>query len=59
VTFAAGYQAVDQAMVVVLAGNPLYAFLKGRWERLGLVAEPIDQIEGSATDMAEPASTRW
>ena len=44
VTFASGYQAVYQAMVLVLAGIPLYAFLKARRERLGLVPEPIDQV---------------
>jgi APA family basic amino acid/polyamine antiporter len=42
VTFASGYQAVYQAMVLVLFGIPLYGFLKARKERLGLVAEPVD-----------------
>ena len=42
VTFAAGYQAVYQALVVVLAGVVLYAFLKARRERLGQVAAPVD-----------------
>lgn len=45
VTFAAGYQAVYQAMVLVLIGIPLYSFLKARRERLGLVPEPVDQID--------------
>jgi APA family basic amino acid/polyamine antiporter len=51
VTFAAGYQAVYQALVVVLAGVVLYAFLKARRERLGQVAAPVDNppLE-SATD---------
>jgi basic amino acid/polyamine antiporter, APA family len=40
VTFAAGYQAVYQALVVVLAGVVVYAFLKARRERLGQVAAP-------------------
>ncbi len=40
VTFAAGYAAVYQAMVIVLAGIVLYAFLKARRERLGQVTEP-------------------
>jgi len=40
VTFAAGYAAVYQALVIVLAGIILYAFLKARRERLGQVAEP-------------------
>lgn len=42
VTFASGYQAVYQAMVLVLFGIPLYGFLKARKERLGLVTEPVD-----------------
>src|ERR1039457_2911939 len=42
VTFAAGYAAVYQAMVVVLIGIILYAFLKARRERLGQVFAPVD-----------------
>jgi APA family basic amino acid/polyamine antiporter len=42
VTFAAGYQAVYQAMVLVLVGLPLYAFLKARRERRGEVSEPVE-----------------
>ena len=42
VTFAAGYQAVYQAMVLVLVGIPIYAFLKARRERLGEVREPSE-----------------
>jgi APA family basic amino acid/polyamine antiporter len=42
VTFAAGYSAVYQAMVVVLAGIILYAFIRARRERLGQVPAPID-----------------
>jgi basic amino acid/polyamine antiporter, APA family len=42
VTFAAGYQAVYQALVVVLAGVVVYAFLKARRERLGQVPAPAD-----------------
>jgi APA family basic amino acid/polyamine antiporter len=42
VTFAAGYQAVYQAMVLVLVGLPLYAFLKARRERRGEVLEPVE-----------------
>ena len=37
VTFAAGYAAVYQALVIVLVGVILYAFLKARRERLGQV----------------------
>ena len=42
VTFAAGYQVVYQAIVVIMAGLVLYAFLNARRQRLGLIAEPID-----------------
>ena len=42
VTFAAGYSAVYQAMVVVLAGAILYAFVRARRERLGQVPAPTD-----------------
>jgi len=45
VTMASGYQAVYQAMLLVLVGVPIYAFLKARRERDGLVAEPIDQVD--------------
>jgi len=45
VTFASGYQAVYQAMLLFLIGIPLYAFLKARRERLGLVPEPVDQLD--------------
>ncbi len=51
VTFAAGYAAVYQALVVVLAGVILYAFLKAYRERTGQAAAPVDNppLE-SATD---------
>ena len=42
VTFASGYQSVYQAMLLLLLGLPIYAFLKARRERLGQVDEPID-----------------
>ena len=45
VTFASGYQAVYQAMVLVLFGIPLYGFLKARKEQLGQVPEPVDMID--------------
>jgi len=48
VIFAAGYQSVYQALLLVLVGIPLYAFLKARRERMGLVAEPVDVVEVSA-----------
>ena len=50
VTFAAGYQAVYQALIVVLAGVIIYAFLKAQRERAGQVAAPADNppLEPSA-----------
>lgn len=42
VTFASGYQVVYQALVVVLVGFVLYAFMNARRQRLGIAAEPIE-----------------
>jgi len=42
VTAASGYQAVYQAMILILAGVPIYAFLKARKEREGTAPEPVD-----------------
>jgi APA family basic amino acid/polyamine antiporter len=42
VTFASGYQSVYQAMLLLLLGLPLYAFLKAQRERKGLTLEPVD-----------------
>jgi basic amino acid/polyamine antiporter, APA family len=42
VTFAQGYQAVYQAVLMLLIGIPIYAFLKARRERAGDVLEPIE-----------------
>jgi basic amino acid/polyamine antiporter, APA family len=42
VTFASGYQAVYQALIVVLFGVVLYAFLNGRRERTGEIPQPSD-----------------
>ncbi|MGO9341363.1 MAG: APC family permease [Acidimicrobiales bacterium] len=42
VTFASGYQAVYQAILLLLVGIPIYVFLKARKERLGLVPEPVE-----------------
>ena len=53
VTFAAGYQAVYQAMILVLAGVVLYAFLKARRENLGQVPAPADT---APADDGEPSS---
>jgi APA family basic amino acid/polyamine antiporter len=52
VTFASGYQAVYQAMVLVLVGVPIYAFLKARKERHGEVAEPREYTETKLADAA-------
>ena len=44
VTFASGYQVVYQALVVLMAGLVMYAFLKARRERLGEAPEPADNV---------------
>ena len=40
VTFSAGYLAVYQTVLLLMLGIPMYAFLKARRERLGLVDAP-------------------
>ncbi|CAN5433718.1 amino acid permease [soil metagenome] len=45
VTFAAGYQAVYQAMLLLLIGIPIYGFLKARREAAGQVDAPIERTE--------------
>jgi APA family basic amino acid/polyamine antiporter len=45
VTFAQGYQAVYQTMLLLLVGIPIYGFLKARRERLGLTPEPVEFVE--------------
>jgi len=50
VTFAAGYQSVYQALILVLAGVVIYAFLKAHRENTGQVPAPA---EYSAADGAE------
>jgi APA family basic amino acid/polyamine antiporter len=52
VTFAAGYQVVYQALVVILAGLILYAFLNARRQRLGEASEPADI---APDELSEPA----
>jgi len=42
VTFASGYQVVYQALVVLLAGLVLYAFLNARRQGLGEIDSPVD-----------------
>jgi basic amino acid/polyamine antiporter, APA family len=44
VGMAAGYQSVYQAMLLLLVGIPIYAFLKARRERLGQTPEPDEAI---------------
>lgn len=55
VTFAAGYQAVYQALVLVLAGLVVYAFLKARRESMGLVQAPADNPPEDAAGRAPAA----
>jgi hypothetical protein len=52
VTFASGYQVVYQALVVILVGLVLYAFLNARRQRLGEATEPTDfTTEAPATEL--------
>jgi APA family basic amino acid/polyamine antiporter len=55
VTFAAGYQSVYQALILVLAGVVVYAFLKAHRENTGQVPVPAENgpAEHSAADGAE------
>jgi basic amino acid/polyamine antiporter, APA family len=48
VTFASGYQAIYQALIAVLVGIVLYAFLNARRENLGQIPNPVDSPPGSA-----------
>jgi basic amino acid/polyamine antiporter, APA family len=53
VTFAAGYQSVYQALILVLAGVVLYAFLKARRENSGEIAAPdVNPAASSASEQA-------
>jgi hypothetical protein len=42
VTFASGYQVVYQALVVILVGLILYAFLNARRQRLDGTNDPVE-----------------
>lgn len=53
VTAASGYQAVYQALLLVLVGIPIYAFLKASKEREGLVPEPVER-EDAFDDVGLP-----
>ena len=56
VTFASGYSAVYGALVVVLAGVILYAFLNARREDSGKIPSPVDNPpdDAAAQDPAPP-----
>jgi APA family basic amino acid/polyamine antiporter len=62
VAFAAGYSAVYQAMVVVLAGIILYAFVQAHRESTGQIPAPVDLTGGAGgrppREPAEPPSHR-
>lgn len=47
VTAASGYQAVYQALLLLLVGLPIYSFLKASKEKEGLVPEPVEREEVS------------
>lgn len=49
VTFASGYQVVYQALVVIMAGLILYAFMNARRQRLGVAAEPHEAPDFDST----------
>ena len=50
VAFAAGYQAVYQAILLFLVGIPIYSFLKARRERLDQAVEPIELTAAQLAD---------
>ncbi|MEO5900662.1 MAG: amino acid permease [Ilumatobacteraceae bacterium] len=50
VAFAAGYQAVYQAILLFLVGIPIYSFLKARRERLGQAMEPAELSDAQLAD---------
>jgi APA family basic amino acid/polyamine antiporter len=55
VTFASGYQVVYQALIVLLAGLVLFAFLNARRQRLGETEEPVDLPQESAPTVSTSA----
>ena len=57
VTFASGYQVVYQALVVLLAGLIIYAFLNARRQRLGEAPEPIDLPDEEVTVPSVPVAS--
>jgi APA family basic amino acid/polyamine antiporter len=54
VTFAGGYQVVYQALIVILVGLVLYAFLNARRQRLGEAPEPVDLPEDDGQPAPRP-----
>ncbi len=56
VTFASGYQAVYSALVVVLLGVILYAFLNARREDAGQIPDPADNPPDNPAPSAPPAA---
>jgi basic amino acid/polyamine antiporter, APA family len=56
VTFASGYQAIYQTLVVVLAGIVLYAFLNARRESLGQIPDPVDNRPADSAAQAPPGT---
>ena len=60
VTFAAGWAAVYQAMILVLAGVIIYAFIVAWRERTGQVPEPVENEpagDAAAAAVTAPAAT--
>jgi APA family basic amino acid/polyamine antiporter len=58
VTFASGYQSVYQALLLLLVGIPLYAFLKARRERLGLATPPVEASAMPEAELVDITSAR-
>ena len=56
VNFSSGYQAVYQALVVVLLGIILYAVLNGHRERTGRIPEPADNPDDAPAEAPAPAA---
>jgi APA family basic amino acid/polyamine antiporter len=57
ITFTGGYQAVYQALVVVLIGIILYAFLNARREDAGQIPDPVDNPPDEAAAQAPDDAT--
>jgi len=57
VTFASGYQAIYQALVAILVGIVLWAFLTARREDAGQVPEPVDNPPDDAAPQPPRTAT--